>query len=269
MSNSPLVQATILSPNHSGRRNQKITKIAIHHAAGVINGRNLAGIFVPRSRRASANYNLGSDGIIVLGVDESNRAWSTSSSWCDNRAVTIEVGNSTRGPQWLVSDYVLNRLIDLVTDICRRNGIYPCTYTGGKDGVLQKHEWYKNTNCPGPYLGSKFPYIANEVNKKLRGDKTVSKPTSGLYRVRKSWSDVKTQKGAFKNLDNAKRCADRFGLKVFDVNNEIVYPIGKTIDQLAREVISGKWGNGEERKRRLTNARYDYKAVQKRVNSML
>ena len=194
MSNSPLVQATILSPNHSGRRNQKITKIAIHHAAGVISGKNLARIFVPRSRQASANYNLGSDGVIVLGVDEANRAWTTSSSWCDNRAVTIEVGNSTRGPQWLVSDYVLNRLIDLVTDICRRNGIYPCTYTGGKDGVLQKHEWYKNTNCPGPYLGSKFPYIANEVNKRLRGDKTVSKPVSGLYRVRKSWSDVKSQK---------------------------------------------------------------------------
>ena len=219
MSNSPLVQATILSPNHSGRRNQKITKIAIHHAAGVINGRNLAEVFVPRSRRASANYNLGSDGVIVLGVDESNRPWTTSSSWCDNRAVTIEVGNSTRGPQWLVSDYVLNRLIDLVADICRRN---------------QKHEWYSNTNCPGPYLGSKFPYIASEVNKRLRGNKTVIKPTSGLYRVRKSWSDVKSQKGAFKNLDNAKRCADRFGLKVFDVNGGIVYPIGKTIDQLGR-----------------------------------
>ena len=265
----PTIQTTILSPNHSGRRNQKITKIAIHHAAGVINGRNLDGIFVPRSRRASANYNLGSDGVIVLGVDESNRAWTTSSSWCDNRAVTIEVGNSTRGPQWLVSDYVLNRLIDLVTDICRRNGIYPCTYTGGKDGVLQKHEWYKSTNCPGPYLGSKFPYIASEVNKRLRGNKTVSKPKSGLYRVRKSWSDVKSQKGAFKNLDNAKRCADRFGLKVFDANGKIVYPVGKTIDQLAGEVISGDWGNGEERKRRLTQAGYDYKAVQKRVNQLI
>ena len=66
MSNSSLVQATILSPNHSGRRNQKITKIAIHHAAGVISGKNLARIFVPKSRQASANYNLGSDGVIVL-----------------------------------------------------------------------------------------------------------------------------------------------------------------------------------------------------------
>ena len=276
MSNSPLVQAAILSPNHSGRRNQKITKIAIHHAAGVINGRNLAGIFVPRSRRASANYNLGSDGVIVLGVDESNRAWTTSSSWCDNQAVTIEVGNSTRGPQWLVSDYVLNRLIDLVTDICRRNGIYPCTYTGGKDGVLQKHEWYKSTNCPGPYLGSKFPYIANEVNKRLAGGSngSLNTGTSSLYRVRKSWVDAKSQKGAFRNLDNAKKCVNANpGYAVYDANGRSVYQVAsapsKSVDTLAREVIAGNWGNGQDRKNRLERAGYDYNAVQRRVNEVL
>lgn len=276
MSNSPLVQARILSPNHSGRRNQRITKIAIHHAAGIINGRNLAGVFVPKSRRASANYNLGSDGVIVLGVDESNRAWTTSSSWCDNRAVTIEVGNSTRGPQWLVSDYVLNRLIDLVTDICRRNGIYPCTYTGGKDGVLQKHEWYKNINCPGPYLGSKFPYIANEVNKRLAGGSngSLNTGTSSLYRVRKSWADAKSQKGAFRNLDNAKKCVNANpGYAVYDADGRSVYPVAsapsKSVDTLAREVIAGNWGNGQDRKNRLERAGYDYNAVQRRVNELL
>lgn len=267
MSNSSLIQDKILSPNHSGKRTEKICKIAIHHAAGVINGRNLASIFVSKTRKASANYCLGSDGVIILGVDEKNRAWTTSSSWCDNRAVTIEVGNSTCAPQWFVSNYVLKRLIDLVTDICRRNKIYPCTYTGGKDGVLQMHKWYAKTSCPGPYLGSKFSYIANEVNKRLRGDKTVRKPTSELYRVRKSWSDIKSQKGAFRNIENAKRCAG-FRLKVFDANGNIVYPVGKTIDELAREVISGKWGNGEERKRRLTQAGYNYKEVQRRVNQL-
>lgn len=221
MSNSPLIQARIPSPNYSGRRGQKISKIAIHHAAGVINGRNLASLFVPISRRASANYCLGSDGVIVLGVDESNRAWTTSSAWCDNRAVTIEVGNSTGGPQWLISDYVMNRLIDLVTDICERNGIYPCTYTGGKDGVLQMHKWYARTSCPGPYLSSKFSYIAREVNKRLEANK----------------------------LSNKKSI--------------------KTIDQIVREVIRGFWGNGEDRKRRLRRAGYDYSKVQTKVNDLL
>lgn len=43
----------------------------------------------------------------------------------------------------------------------------------------------------------------------------------------------------------------------------------KTVDQLAREVIYGYWGNGQERKNRLTAAGYDYSAVQKRVNELM
>ena len=43
----------------------------------------------------------------------------------------------------------------------------------------------------------------------------------------------------------------------------------KSIDTLAKEVIAGKWGNGEERKQKLTAAGYDYNTVQKRVNEML
>lgn len=53
------------------------------------------------------------------------------------------------------------------------------------------------------------------------------------YIVRKSWPDSKSKKRAFKNLDNAKRCTDRFGLKVFDANGKILDPVGKTIEQLA------------------------------------
>lgn len=43
----------------------------------------------------------------------------------------------------------------------------------------------------------------------------------------------------------------------------------KSIDDLAREVIKGQWGNGQDRKDRLTSANYDYEAVQKRVNEIL
>lgn len=46
-------------------------------------------------------------------------------------------------------------------------------------------------------------------------------------------------------------------------------PTGKTIDELAQEVINGAWGNGEDRKNRLTQAGYDYSTIQNRVNEIL
>ena len=46
-------------------------------------------------------------------------------------------------------------------------------------------------------------------------------------------------------------------------------PSKKSVDELAREVIAGKWGNGSDRRIRLTQAGYDYDAVQKRVNEIL
>lgn len=46
-------------------------------------------------------------------------------------------------------------------------------------------------------------------------------------------------------------------------------PAKKTIDELAEEVIAGKWGSGDERKERLIAAGYDYYAVQERVNEIL
>lgn len=223
MSNSNLVDLVSYSPNHSGTRENHITKIAIHHTAGVLTAAGIGNVFKSTSRQASCNYGIGNDNRIVLVVDEANRAWTTSSAWCDNRAVTIEVSNCKNGGNWLVSDRVLNTLIDLVTDICRRNEIKNCTYTGWKDGVLQMHKWYASTSCPGPYLGSKFSYIAREVNKRLRGGSATS-TSNNLYRVRKSWSDSKSQKGAFKNLNSAIDLAKKNGYKVFNSSGIQVYP---------------------------------------------
>ena len=89
-----------------------------------------------------------------------------------------------------------------------------------------------------------------------------------LYRVRKTWSDAKSQIGAFSSLENAKK-ACKAGYAVFDSNGKQVYPTKKSIDEVAREVIQGKWGNGAERKKRLIDAGYDYNEVQKKVNQLI
>jgi flagellum-specific peptidoglycan hydrolase FlgJ len=50
-------------------------------------------------------------------------------------------------------------------------------------------------------------------------------PAATLYRVRKNWSDTESQKGAFRDLSNAKACADKNpGYSVFDENGKAVYP---------------------------------------------
>lgn len=46
-------------------------------------------------------------------------------------------------------------------------------------------------------------------------------------------------------------------------------PSKKTVDELAKEALAGKWGNGDDRKKRLTAAGYDYSAVQAKVNALL
>ena len=45
--------------------------------------------------------------------------------------------------------------------------------------------------------------------------------------------------------------------------------VKKSVQEIAREVVAGKWGNGEERKKKLIAAGYDYSAVQAAVNALM
>lgn len=186
MSNSSLVNHVHLSPNYTAMSNKKNEVIVIHHMAGKLTVEQCGNVFAPSSRKASSNYGIDGNGRIGLYVEEKNRSWATSSRAIDSRAITIEVANSVAGGNWPVSDKAMASLINLCVDICKRNGIPRLNYTGDKSGNLQMHKWYAATGCPGAYLESKFPYIANEVNKRLNGNTTPSLPeSSGTYTVQK------------------------------------------------------------------------------------
>lgn len=193
MSNSSLVTYTKLSPNYSART-EKITKITIHHAA-VVNA-SLAGLgngFANPAAQASANYGIDSNGNVGMFVEEKNRAWTSSNRDNDMRAVTIEVANSGGAPDWQVSDKALAALIDLCVDICKRNGIPRLNFTGDASGNLTMHCYFAATACPGPYLKSKFSYIAQEVNKRLAPQPTTS---DKLYKVQVGAYSVKANADA-------------------------------------------------------------------------
>lgn len=166
MSNSSLVTYTKLSPNFSVRT-KKICKITPHHMAGKGTVEQCGDGFAVRTRKASSNYSIDSVGHVGMHVEEKNRSWASSSSANDDEAITIEVANDEVGGNWHVSDIALAKLIDLCVDICQRNGIEKLIFTGDKTGNLTQHNYFAATACPGPYLKSKFPYIAEQVNARL------------------------------------------------------------------------------------------------------
>lgn len=232
--NSSLVSYTKLSPNHSGHRTHSIDRITPHCVVGQCSVETLGNIFTPTSRQASCNYGIGKDGRISLCVEEKNRSWCSSSNANDQRAVTIECASDMSEP-YAMNSAVYNSLVKLCVDICKRNGKKKLLWLGSKDKtlnyapksdemVLTVHRWFANKSCPGNWLYARLDDLAAKVTANLGGSSVTPSPSAtGLYRVRKSWADVKSQKGAFKSLDNAKKCAaSNPGYYVFDANGKVV-----------------------------------------------
>lgn len=303
MSNSPLVSYTKISPNKSSPRNHKIDTVTIHCVVGQCSVETLGNVFAPTSRQASSNYGIGYDGRIGMYVEEKDRSWCSSNAANDNRAITIEVASDTKEP-YAVNAKAYAALIDLLVDICKRNGIKALVWSTNKaDRVNHKngcnmtvHRDYANKSCPGTYLYERHAQIASEVNKRL-GSTNIKpapeKPSGGLYRVQtgafkskanadamlakvkakgfdtymvKAGDLYKIQVGAFKVKANAEAMMKKLQAAGFSAFITTAEGAGKSVDELAREVLQGKWGNGAERKKRLEAAGYDYAAVQKKVN---
>jgi hypothetical protein len=173
MSNSALVSYTRISPNKNSPRNHAIDTISIHCVVGQLSVETIGNVFAPSSAGCSANYGIGADGRIGMYVEEKDRSWCTSSSANDNRAITIECASDKTSP-YAVNDKVYKTLINLLVDICQRNGIKALKWQGNKAliGQVDKqnmtvHRWFANKACPGDYLYNLHGQIAAEVNKRL------------------------------------------------------------------------------------------------------
>lgn len=229
MSNSKLISCTLISPNKNSPRNHKIDTITIHCVVGQCSAERIGEIFKPTSRQASSNYGIGYDGRIGLYVDEADRSWCSSNAANDNRAITIEVASDTKHP-YAVNDKAYAALLDLVEDICRRNGIKKLVWSTSKDDRVNHkngcnmtvHRDYANKACPGDYLYNRHGEIAAEVNRRLGVPAVEQKPeqkpqgdAKNLYRV---------QLGAFEKKDNATAFAAKLKKEGFDT---YIVQIGK------------------------------------------
>lgn len=105
-------------------------------------------------RQASANYYIGSDGMIVSGVPEEYRAWTSSSAWNDHQSITMEVANISNDTGE-ISPEAYASTVKLCADVCVRYGIDP-HYDGTVNGTITYHSMFASTSCPGPWLTQKI-----------------------------------------------------------------------------------------------------------------
>lgn len=170
--NSPLVDYKLISPHKSSRNGRTIDTITIHCVAAQAAVETLGKLF--QTKEASANYGIGFDGRVGMYVEEKDRSWCSSNGDNDRRAVTIEVASDNTHP-YAVNAKAYAKLLDLVTDICKRNGIKKLVWSTNKNDRVNHrngcnmtvHRDYANKACPGDYLYNRHGQIAAEVNKCL------------------------------------------------------------------------------------------------------
>ena len=203
MSNSPLVSYIKISPFKDSPRKHKIDTITIHCVVGQCNVEPLGELF--QTKECSSNYGIGRDGRIGMYVEEKDRSYCSSSAANDNRAITIECASDTKEP-FAVNDKVYAALIDLLVDICNRNGIPKLLWRADKSliGQVDKqnmtvHRWFHpGKSCPGTYLYERMGKIADDVNKRLCT--AENQPKNVIYRV---------QVGAFTSKENAEKYLEK------------------------------------------------------------
>lgn len=220
----------------------------------------------------------------AVGVDYSS---GTAPYWgkCTNsNSISIEMSCDYEAGSWYISEKTYQNAVAITKYLMEKYGI-PAS------NAIRHYDVCGKT-CPGaigwiPQFGDgTWKRFKNEISGSTSSAKPAATPTDStktvstpIYRVRKAAGDAVTQKGAFAVLRNAKSLADTFskqGYKVFDMSGKLVYdPItgkstaSKTVEQVAREVIAGKWGNGDDRRKRLESAGYNYGAVQSAVNKLM
>lgn len=195
MSNSSLATYTKISPNRTSPRNHKIDTITIHCFVGQVtaqSGCNCSGFRIFDERKgASCNYVVGYDGSIGLCVEEKDRSWCSSNRQNDHRSVTIETASDTKAP-YAVTQEAYNALLDLVTDICQRNGIRRLIWFANMErtlgyqrqegeACLTVHRWFANKSCPGDYLYNLHGQIADEVTRRLNRGEVKTEITTSMF----------------------------------------------------------------------------------------
>lgn len=277
----------ILTKHFTPGRAGTINKIVLHHNAGNLTIRGCYNVW--QDREASAHYQVQSDGRIGQLVWDKDTAWHAGDFNANATSIGIEHADCQTRP-WKISDACLENGAHLVAALCKY-------YKLGRPTWMKNvfpHSHFSATECPASIAGSQNAAYMKRAQQwydaMMKGSSAPaapkpSKPAPKPAKKPAKKKDINTIaqeviKGAWGNGDDRRRRLEAAGYNYAAVQNAVNAKLGAkpntptrrpgpSLDDVARAVIRGDYGNGEERRRRLTAAGYNYNAVQARVNQLL
>lgn len=242
-SNSPLVTVTKISPNKAVLNSKTINRISIHCYVGQVTAASGLENFSYSSTGASCNYIIGYDGSVGLCVEEKDRSWCTSSKSNDKQAITIEVASGKTEP-YQVTDAAYKKLLDLITDICERNGKTKVIWNDNKDKtlaytpkedevILTVHRWFRNKACPGTYLYERHGEIAKTVTARLNNKEEEEMTQEQFNTMMNNWIAEQASKEPGTWSAEARTWAEKNGLITGDTSGKKMYKKFLTREEFA------------------------------------
>ena len=263
-----------------GRDGANIRFIVLHHNAATL---TIDGCYsVWQSRPASAHYQVQADGTIGQLVWDADTAWHAGGWNANIQSIGIEHADDNNNP-WHISEATLDNGAHLVAALCK-------FYKLGRPqwGVnVFPHSHFSATACPASiasdqnnaYMQRAQAYYG-QMNGGAPAVPPAPAPTSNERNNRKDNDTIANEvlAGAWGNgSDRATRLAQAgydYNIIQSLVNQKLGQGAGTaqptvSIDDIARKVINGEYGNGTDRATRLEQAGYDYAVVQAKVNELL
>lgn len=268
----------ILTKHFTPGRAGTINKIVLHHNAGNLTIRGCYNVW--QDREASAHYQVQSDGRIGQLVWDKDTAWHAGNFDANATSIGIEHADCQARP-WKISDACLENGAHLVAALCKY-------YKLGRPTWMKNvfpHNHFSSTECPASIAGSQNAAYMKRAQEwydaMMKGSsapaapkpsKPAPKPTTDLNAL----ADA-VIRGDYGNGDTRKqKLGSNYNAVMAIVNKKLgasspapARPAKKNINTIAQEVINGAWGNGDDRRRRLEAAGYNYAEVQNAVNAKL
>lgn len=220
--------------NYNNSSSRNVSYIVLHYTG---NKKDTAwanaNYFQSPSRGASAHFFV-DDKEIYQSIELRDVAWHCGAdtyyhNYCRN-SNSIGIEMCCTAGNYKISNTTIKNAAHLTAYLCKQLGITALQV----DQYVLRHYDVTHKLCPAQMSNSAndadWVAFKKQVKEILGGTATkptITPSTSGLYRIRKSWSDVKSQIGAYANLEGAKK-ACKSGYKVFDENGKVVYPVAAT-----------------------------------------